>query len=331
MKKGLILFTILSAWTISVQSQNLFKGKPLTEIFADFHYYPDNDTSTTNGFALNRAFLGWNFVTDTKFSATVIVNAGSPSELAPGSKSRRMAYFREASITWSGDRLTLSGGMTTTKGLIFQQKFLGKRYVADNFEALDGYITVADLGFTADYVINKYLKADISLMNGEGYSSMHVDNSIRSSLGFTITPFRNAVIRLYCDLDHPRGVWQNMLLGFVGYKNENITIGAELARKTNFDLINGHHAWGFSSTGAVKIFNKTELFGRYDLTSSSAETDMNQPWNYLSDRQFAVVGLQYSFTDSFRMALDYQGMFPWSGGIRDKNGIFVNAHFKIPE
>lgn len=329
MKKTLLFLLVVFTCICNVRSQSILRGKPLTEIFADFHYSPGKDTSNTTGFALNRAYLGWNFTTDTRFTSTVIVNVASPSELAPGAKSRRVAFFREASVTWTGERLTLSAGMTPTKGLIFQQKLMGKRYIAENFEALDGYISVADLGFTADYKINDHLKADVSFMNGEGYSELHLDNSIRTSLGFTIIPLKDAVIRLYGDMDHPGGVWQNMLLCFIGYKNQDVNFGAELARKTNFDRIRGHNAWGFSSTCSVRIFEKTELFGRYDYTTSNTASAESLPWNYDSDRQFAVAGIQYSFTDAFRLALDYQGLFPQSHDIPDKHGIFLNAHFRL--
>lgn len=329
MKKTLLLLLTFVVCISSIRSQNILRGKPLTEIFADFHYFPGNDTSTTTGFSLNRAYLGWNFTTDTRFSSTVIVNVANPTELAPGAKSRRLTFFREASVTWNGDRLTMSAGMTTTRGTIFQQKWMGKRYIADNLEATDGYISVADLGFTADYNISEYLKADISLMNGEGYSEPHLDNSIRTSLGFTIIPMKDAVIRLYGDVDHPAGVWQNMLLCFIGYKNQNLNMGAEIVRKTNLDKIIGHNAWGFSSTCSVKIFEKTEIFGRYDYTSSSVESSMNLPWNYECDRQFAIAGVQYTFTDEFQIALDYQGFFPWSHDISDRHGIYLNAHFRL--
>ncbi|HLP72098.1 MAG TPA: hypothetical protein VK155_04285 [Bacteroidales bacterium] len=328
--KKTILVTLTALFCIyTVCSQNIIRAKPITEIFADFHYFPDNDSSTTTGFAVNRAYLGCNFTTDTRFTGSVIVNVANPSELAPGAKSRRVAYFREASVTWNGDRLTLSGGMTTTKGTIFQQRFIGKRYVAENFEALDGYISVADLGFTVEYKINDRLKADMSLMNGEGYSELHLDNSIRGSVGLTIVPLKNTVIRLYGDMDRPGGIRQNMLLCFIGYKNNRVNLAAEVAGRTSLDKIPGHNAWGFSSTCSVKIFEKTELFGRFDHTASKTVPNEDLPWNYDSDRQFAVTGIQYSFTDAFRIALDYQGIFPSSPEFPYQHGIYLNAHFRL--
>jgi hypothetical protein len=303
----------------------------MTEIFTDFHAYDKSDTSMSSrtGFGLTRAFVGYNFVTDRNFSATVILNFASPTDLAPGSKERRYAYFREASVTWTNEKLTLACGMTTTRALIFQQKFYNKRYITDNFLAYNGYYTVADLGFTADYIINEVLKVDFTLMNGEGYNNLHIDNSIRSSFGINIIPVKNGVVRLYADFDRPQGVWQQLYIGFLGYKTESLMIGGEAVYKTNHDLIPGHDSWGFTVTGSVKTSEKTEVFGRYDYNNSSTVSEINQPWNYQADRKFFVAGLQYTFNEYFRMAIDYQGSFPNYKGIAERNAIFINAHFKL--
>ena len=58
------------------------------------------------GLDLNRAYLGYNFMPEGDFSATIIVNIGTPDDLAAGSIPRRYAYFREASVTYTKEKLT---------------------------------------------------------------------------------------------------------------------------------------------------------------------------------------------------------------------------------
>lgn len=99
--------------------------KPIAEIFTDFHFN-FNDTSHTTGFEVNRAHLGYKFLSDNHFAGTLIVNIGTPDDLAPGSKPRRYAYFREASISYSDEKLTILFGITGTRLFDFQQKFWGK-------------------------------------------------------------------------------------------------------------------------------------------------------------------------------------------------------------
>lgn len=330
MKKYLLIFCLF-AQVFQVKSQTLpITGKPIVEIFSDFHYYLNKDTTAnttrTNGFSITRAYLGYNFQTNSNFSSTFILNVGNPSEPAPGSKQRRYAFFREASVSYVKDRLSMSLGMTATRATTFQQKFLGKRYIADNFESINGYSYVADLGFTLDYIISDVIKVDFTLMNGEGYSAMHIDNSLKTSAGINITPFEKAVIRIYGDIDRPEGVWQHTLIGFIGFMNETVTAGIEAAHKSNLDKVQGHHAWGYSGTCSVKVSEKTEVFGRYDYTTSSAFPIC---WNYKMDGQYATFGFQYSFNQFLRMALNYQGTYPYDDEVRNSNAIFINAHFRF--
>ncbi len=282
-----------------------------------------------NGFDLNRAFLGYVFQPENSFSATIIVNVGSPSDLYTGSKERRYAHFREASIAWTNERLTLSFGMTPTRSLNFQQKFYGKRYIADNFEAINGFSTVSDLGFSVDYIISDAVKTDVTIMNGEGYNNLNIDNSIKSSFGINLIPVEKGVIRLYADFHRPAHVWQQLYIVFMGYKNDFFMIGGEVAYKTNADKITHHNAWGFSATGSVKTSEKTEIFGRYDYCVSNIIGNELLPWDYESDRQFFVAGFQYTFNEYLRLALDYQGNYPKYNSLRSSNAVFLNAHFKF--
>ncbi len=324
-----LLIILFSFIFLSAKSQS--QGKPTTEIFADFHSYSRSDTSLAarTGFGLTRVYLGYNYQTPGNFTASAILNIASPSDLAPDSKERRYAFFREASVSWTNQKLSLAFGMTTTRALIFQQRFYNKRYITDNFLAYNGYYAIADLGFTADYIVNDILKIDFSLMNGEGYNNLHIDNSIRSSFGINIIPIKKGVIRLYADYDRPMGVWQQLYIGFLGYKTESLMIGGEAVYKTNHDLIPGHDSWGFTVTGSVRTSEKTEIFGRYDYTNSNIVPENNQPWNYESDRKFFVGGLQYTFNEFFRLAIDYQGSYPNFKAIPERNAIFLNAHFKL--
>ncbi len=115
MKKvfAILFFTAFCFHMLRSQSVTI-DGKPLAEIFTDFHY-SFNDTVQRNGFYLNRANLGYEFLPEGNFSSRIIVNVGSPDDLAEGSVLKRYAYFREASVTYSKDRLTLSFGIANTR------------------------------------------------------------------------------------------------------------------------------------------------------------------------------------------------------------------------
>jgi hypothetical protein len=329
MKKTLTYLFISITGCMLFLSQSVFsQGKSITEIFTDFHYNL-KDSSKTTGFGLNRAYLGYNFLPAGNFSGTIILNIGSPDELAPGSVRRRYSYFREASVTYAKDNLTIALGITGTRLFDFQQRFWGKRYVANTYQSINGYGYIADLGVVVDYKFNDIWMGDITVMNGEGYSDLQLDNGVKTSAGITFTPIKQVAIRLYGDVENPKNRWRYTFVGFAGFKNDLITIGGEISYRSKLDKTPGHNAWGISCTGGITIFKKTELFARYDYSASVILPGEDTQWNWLNDGQFAVYGLQYTFNDNVKMALNYQGTYPYNNNKQDTNAVFVNAAFKF--
>jgi hypothetical protein len=329
MKKILSSFIISYFLCQSIYSQSVeTTGKPIAEIFTDFQYHI-NDTAKTTGFGLDRAYLGYNFLPGENFSASIIVNIGSPEDLSSGSTHRRYAYFREASISWTKDKLNISFGITSTRLFDYQQKFWGKRYIAYPFQSINGYGFIADLGLALDYKFNDLFNADFTLMNGEGYSELQLDNSLKASTGLTFTPVKQLAIRLYGDLTKPLGIWQFTLIGFAGFKNKLISVGVETNYKSNLDMIVGHHAWGISGTGSISVTKKTEIFARYDYSSSVILPDDVIKWNYLVDGIFTIGGIQYTFSKNVKMALNYQKSNPYNSDRQNTDAIFLNALFKF--
>jgi hypothetical protein len=304
------------------------EGKPVAEIFTDFHIN-FNDTLEKTGFALNRAYLGYQYLPEGNFSGKIVITIGTPEDLVSGSEPRRYAYFREASLTWSDKNIIVTMGITGTRIFEFQQRFWGKRYIAKPYQSINGYGYVADLGIAVDYVINDLIKTDLTVMNGEGYSNIQLDNNVRTSLGVTITPGEKFAFRLYGDFQRVEGLWQPVFIGFAGFRNELLYIGSEVSYKSNIDLTEGHHAWGISATGGINLNKKTELFGRFDFVSSVIVPNEILKWNYQSDGNFVIAGIQYSLSQDVKIAINYQGRYPYdpAGFISDL--VYLNALFKF--
>jgi hypothetical protein len=329
MKKTLSAFIVLLVTSLSLKSQNVPNtGKPLAEIYTDFHYNLGNDSKTT-GFSLNRAYFGYNYFADENFSALIKVEIGNPSELATGSTSRRYAYYREASISYTKDKLNLSFGVTGTRLFDYQQRFWGKRYIANTYQSLNGYGFVADLGVVADYKFSEIVEVDVSLMNGEGYSSLQLDDDLKPSIGITITPVKEMAIRFYTDLIRDEGVWQSTSVGFFGYKNDKFSFGMEASYKSNIDLTVGHNGWGLSTTGAVSLTKKIEFFTRYDYSTSLITASEGTIWSLINNGSFLINGFQYTFNKMVKIAIDNQATFPQDKSKPVSDLIFVNAIFKF--
>ena len=90
MKRLLQVLLFLITFVQMLNSQTLLsQGKPLVEIFTNFHYN-HNDTSKTSGFGLDRVYVGYNYTPMGNFSAMVLVNLGTPEDLAAGSVPKRI-------------------------------------------------------------------------------------------------------------------------------------------------------------------------------------------------------------------------------------------------
>jgi hypothetical protein len=329
MKKKFPVVIFLMFTFVSLMAQNIQNtGRPTAEIFTDFHYNLAGGTNTT-GFSLNRAYFGYNYIVDEYFSANIKLNIGTPEDLAPGAVDKRYAFFREASITYSKEKLNLTFGMTTTRLFDYQQKFWGKRYIANTYQSINGYGYVADLGIIADYKFNDIIEVDISLMNGEGYTRLQLDNVLKSSVGITVTPVKGMALRTYTDVLKTKGLWQATIIGFAGFKNEKVTIGGEISYKSNLDLIGGHHAWGISGTGAVSLTKKIEFFTRYDYSTSVIAPGDATQWNLAKDGRLLVTGFQYTFNKIVKIAVDYQATFPTDKTRSFSDLIFINTLFKF--
>jgi len=323
------IFTVIIFLVSTCQflySQTSIQGKPIGEIFTDFHYI-SGDTSKTTGFGINRAHLGYNYTPEGNFSATIMINIGTPGDMLKGSVPKRYAYFREASVAYTKDKLTVNFGMVNTRIFDYQQRFWGKRYLGTEFQALYEYGTVADLGVVLDYRISDLLKFDISILNGEGYTNIQVDNSLRTAAGLLITTPGRMAIRLYGDVMKKSGVLQTTLITFAGWKTDLFSIGGEFSYKTNIDAVNGLDTWGLSATGSVFINDKNELFSRIDYIGSVPEAVLNEDLNKYTT--YLIVGIQHNFTENLKIALNYRRTNPILAVKEPHNALYLNAAFKF--
>ena len=322
------LFAVCFMATNVVLGQVSGSGKPIGEIFADFHQKLDNSSAKT-GFEINRAYVGYSYVLDKNFTATVVANvAGSPDDMKGGSTRRRYAFLRYASIGWSNEKLNLSFGLTETRIYYHQQRWWGKRYLFNAMQSTNGHGDVADLGLVVDYKFSNILSGDIAVMNGEGYLEKQLDDNVKTSLGFTITPNSSFTFRVYGDHYRVPGLNQFNGTAFAGYKNKVFYVGAEGSYKTNVDGISGHDSWAISTTNGVYLTNKDELFVRFDYLKSFTSSGPIQRWD-LRDGTFTIIGLQHTISPNIRFALNYQGTHRYSDLMENRNFIYLNAHFKF--
>ena len=158
--------TILLTFTLLTFGFNaLAQGQPHAKIFSNFNYDLSADDNAFKTFEISRAYLGYGYKFDNKFSAKVTFDVGSNS-----SGSAYTAFLKVASLNWkASDKLSVNFGQIGTKNFKFMEKAWGYRYIYKSFQDKQKWASSADAGVSADYKINSKLTLDAQVLNGEGY------------------------------------------------------------------------------------------------------------------------------------------------------------------
>ena len=289
------------------RSQNAFrpKGKAVITLFNHLGATNTNEGWTQNGFQMERAYLGYRYQFAPHWTATVVVDAAQ----AAGGDIERV-FVKNANVQYKNNGLTAVAGIINTSHASLAEQYWGLRYVARSMYDLYGYGHTADLGFRVQYDFAPWLSADVSMLNGEGYRRMQLDNHYLYGLGINISPFENFDIRVYGDIQThdtnqvsvPRGFRADTVVNnvarknlhlFAGYDHRYFRLGAEYNMQFASDYVRGNNATGLSVYAIGKISRKLSLFGRYDRGVSGRNNRLGIDFDYERNGQDIFAGVDY--------------------------------------
>lgn len=320
-KLFLSLIFSLSIFALSAQEKTFqFSGKPIVTIFANVHTGLGNANGNA-GFDLDRSYLGYQFSVTKQLSGKVVFDIG-PSKVA-GSDLERIAYVKNAMLTWKTGDFSLDFGLITLEQFNIQEKFWGYRYIRKSFQDEYKFNSSADMGVIGKYKFTDWLSADVTFINGEGYKKINKDNNFRYGAGVTAKPLKNVTLRAYWDMyngDGEESKDQHSMALFAGYKHKCFSIGGEYNKLFNTKFTENQDQSGYSVYGTVNVSEKFALFGRYDNLSSR---------NHYSgaDQQFGLAGLQYTPNKYLRLSPNYQVVKPQNG--KAESYLFLSLGFFI--
>ena len=196
MKAKFILAGILACMGITTQAQDVKteepKGKAIVQMFGNFHTgFGENIKDL--GFELERSYLGYEYKLNSNITVKGVMDIGKSSDV---SDYQRIAYIKNAMVSWKKGNLTLNGGLISTTQFNFQEKFWGYRYIMKSFQDQYKFGNSADLGISASYKFADWISADAIIVNGEGYKKIQKGNGFNYGLGATLTPLKGLQIRL---------------------------------------------------------------------------------------------------------------------------------------
>lgn len=326
MRKLVILASVLSfislgAWAQEKKAEEP-KGKAIIQVFGKFNTGID-DKHNNLGFELERSYLGYEYKLENGFSIKSVLDVGKSSDVTDNN---RLAYVKNAMVSWKRDNFTISGGIIPTAQFEFQQKFYGYRYILATFQDHYKFGSSADLGISVAYKFADWVSADAILVNGEGYKKLQKNDGLNYGAGVTLTPVKGFQIRVYGSInERAEDNQENIgnLATFAGYKNDRFSIAAEYNLMTNSSYMADADQYGFSLNGTLKIDNITELYARFDDLNSTND------WNIAKDEQMIMIGAQFKLGKYVKLAPNFRFYNPKESAFENTYGGFVSFYFGL--
>ena len=326
MKKMVILAGMLACIGISAKAQDVKKeepnGKAIVQVFGNFNASFENDEHSL-GFVLDRSYLGYEYNLGKGLSIKGVMDVGKSSAV---DDYHRIAYIKNAMISWKKGGWTLNGGLISTTQFNFQEKFWGYRYIMKSFQDQYKFGSSADLGISVAYKFADWVSADAIIVNGEGYKKIQINNGLNYGLGVTLTPIKGFQMRVYGGLNESGDKDKKNsinLAAFAGYKHEKFTIGAEYNHMWNAAYVDNANQYGYSVFGSVKLAKFADIYARFDDLYSGND------WNIAKDEQTAILGAQFKLGKYVKIAPNFRMNIPKADGANYTYAAYINCYFGL--
>lgn len=336
MKKIILTVVLLVAVTslgYSQETQNTFKpsGEVQFKVFWNYHADLTPNATKTSAFELTRSYFGYQYNLSKDITTKITFDVGNNA-----SGSAYTAFLKAAQLDWKvSSGVKLSMGLIGLKQFNDQEDFWGYRYIFKVFADEYGLGSSADLGVNAEFSLAKNLKANVLIINGEGYQKMQdTDGNQKVGGSLIFTPVKGLITKIYLDNQPTTGGKDITSYSyFVGYKTTDWKFAAEYNLQQNATKYAspaaGKDLDGFSFYSTYVINKKVEVFGRFDQLSSNTLAGQTQNWNYNNDGSQYIFGVQVAPVKGLKFSLNYQGFSSDNSTLDTKSLVFLNAEFKL--
>lgn len=321
MKRIKILIALLVLLGLPVTAQQITDGQMIVTLLSNFHsgFGAQNDV---RGFELERSYLGYQCQLPNNLSMKVVFDVGRSKSV---DDLQRIAYVKNAFVSWTNENWKLSAGVIPTYLCDFQEKFWGYRYVMKSFQDEYKFGSSADLGISAAYQFNDNFMMDAIIVNGEGYKKVQVEDGLAYGLGMTAQVLENFSLRLYGGLNEATSGLDDSynLAAFVGYKDEDFSIGAEYNLYYNSGYTKDANQSGYSLYTSLKLSDKVSIYGRTDKLNSKND------WNKANDGMLSLVGVDIKLNKYIQISPNLRGWTPKADGMKDEYMAYVSCRFGL--
>ncbi len=317
------LFMTLCIGGKKVFSQEQFKpsGKPEARIFMNYHTtFMDGDSK--NEFALDRAYLGYQYAFAENWNAKVLYDVGNPND---DGSFEMTAFLKNAYVAYQKDKMSINFGLIGTTSFKVQETAWGYRYVAKSFMDQNKFASSADLGIRAAYQFKPFLSADVILINGEGYKKLEKDSIFKAGVGVTAKLMDPLSVRAYYETSTQETAErkrESTMVFFAGYDVDKFSLSGEYVYQNNNNQSEGKDMDGFSLYGTLKMkdFN---VFARFDKMESKSN------WNTKTDGESFIIGGEFSPVKNIKIAPNYRHFNATDSGVSDADYIYISCDVKF--
>jgi len=291
------------------------KGKISGMVYFNYHLDSTEDAEQTSVFEVTRAYFGYQYKINEKFTSKVLFDAGKNeggSDYTIFIKNAKLDYKAE-------DWLTLTAGIFGLKQFKDQEDFWGYRYLFKSLEDEYKFGPSADVGVMAGIKINDKMKAHIMAVNGEGFRNLQ-DRSGKNRYGLNLVyqPVSNLILKAYYDTmkgidieDESQNTIVSNIALFAGYRiNDRFRIAGEYSLMQDGVEFNkpskNKDLRGLSFYSAYNINKKWNVFGRYDDLSSNRLSGEMMDWNFSEDESTIIAGFEFKPTKGVNTSINYR-------------------------
>ena len=321
MKRITILIALLVLLGLPVSAQQTADGQMIVTILSNFHsgFGAQNDV---RGFELERSYLGYQCQLPNNLSMKVVFDVGRSKSV---DDLQRIAYVKNAFVSWTNENWKLSAGVIPTYLCDFQEKFWGYRYVMKSFQDEYKFGSSADLGISAAYQFNDNFMMDAIIVNGEGYKKVQVEDGLAYGLGMTAQVLDGLTLRLYGSLNEATPGLDDSynLAAFAGYKDNNFSIGVEYNAYWNSGYTKDANQSGFSVYSSQKLNDKVSIYARADQLTSKDD------WNKANDGMFSLVGVEIKLNKYIQLSPNLRVWTPKADGMKDEYMAYISCRFGL--
>ncbi len=320
MKTKIIATSVLACLCMTSQAQEVkdeIKGKAIVQVFSNLHS-GFGSTNDDRGFELDRSYLGYEYKIGKQLSIKGVMDIGKSGNVTDY---QRIAYIKNAMVTWKKGNLTLSGGLISTTQFKYQEKAWGYRYIMKSFQDEYKFGSSADLGISAAYKFNDWISADAIIVNGEGYKKIQVNDGLNYGLGLTLTPVKGLRARLYGGLNEGANDQQKDIMNyaiFLGYKTDRISIGAEYNSMNNAGYVEDTDKQGFSVYASGNLTKRTDIYARFDDLCGDT-----------NEESALLFGLQMKMGSYVKIAPNFRINMPKADGADNIYAAYISCYFGL--